>query len=71
MKTLLSLFCLFLLGSSVMAQAGKTTITGIVKNADGKPVEGATVSLVKEKPVKSVATNATGIFSFEKIMDGT
>ena len=70
MKTLLTTLLLVLFTSAAMAQAGKTTITGTVKNGEGKPLEGATVTLLQAKPIKTTATNAAGIFNFNNVADG-
>ncbi len=74
MRTLLNLLMLLLVGNVALAQTGKTTLTGTVKNAEGKPLEGATVSLIQvpqNKVLKTGATNVAGVFSFINIGEGT
>jgi hypothetical protein len=63
-----------LLSTVVFAQGGATTITGIVKNTDGKMVEAATVTLQHmpdKKVVKINVTNANGEFEFINIPEGS
>jgi outer membrane receptor protein involved in Fe transport len=53
-------------------QAGK--ISGTVKSADDKPIEAATVSLLKTKDsslVKISVSDKTGLYEFEKIKTGS
>ncbi len=62
--------CLFFLTSAIAQNAGK--ISGSVLKTE-KPVEGATVSLLRAKDsatVKLSASNKEGFFVFEKVADG-
>ena len=64
---LVSLFSITTLG-----QGGK--ISGRITSADNKPIEGASVSLLKESDsslVKLAITDKQGVYEFEKIKKGT
>lgn len=69
------LFTLILIAVASLAQAQTKSgkIIGSLKNADGKAVEAATVSLmdaVKKSLVKVSITNKEGSFEFERIPEG-
>lgn len=75
MKTIyktLSAFLLLFVSIIADAQTGNK-ITGIVK-ADAKPIEAATISLLKLKDtslVKIAVTDKNGVYEFEKIKEGS
>src|SRR5437868_699728 len=70
-KSIVFLFSLVLLSLSSLAQTGK--IAGIVADAAGLPVAGATVVLRDKatRSERSVTTNANGEFSFESGCPGS
>jgi len=72
MKVLFSLL-LSLLTMSVIAQSRIGKVSGQVIDESQKPVEGATVSLLKGKDaalVKVAVSNKQGLYEFEKIAEG-
>ena len=74
MKKLFTVLFVMMFTISAFAQAGKTTITGTMKNGDGKPLEAATVTLQHmpdKKLVKVNVTNTKGEFEFINIAEGT
>lgn len=73
MKTISSLLTALLLTTLLYAQSKPGKISGMVTNADNKPVESATVQLLKAKDkalVKVAITDKAGNYSFEKIAEG-
>ena len=69
MRTLIILIAIQLCVISLNAQ-----VNGRVKDEEGKPVKGATVSLLRSKDsalVKLAATQADGTFSFAGIKEGS
>lgn len=69
MRTLIILIAIQLVFSSLQAQ-----VVGLVKDEEGKPVKGATVSLLHSKDsllVKLAATQADGAYSFTGIPQGS
>lgn len=65
-----SAFCF----NQASAQSGQARISGVVRNHDDKPVEAATVSLLRAKDatlVKTSLTDAEGRFEFENLKDDT
>ncbi len=74
MKKLFTLLSMVIFAASAFAQAGKTTITGMIKSGDGKPLEAATLTLQHmpdKKLVKVNITNAKGEYEFLNIGEGT
>lgn len=65
---------LFLLFSTIIALASNAQqITGFAKDADGKPLNGATVSLLKDTGkaiLKYTVTKDNGGYSFDNVKDG-
>lgn len=67
-------FYLLLLLSSLSVSLMAQKITGVVTDESGKPVNGSTVSLLKENDsavVKYTATTADGKYQFERVANGT
>jgi len=67
------LFLFLAVATIAQAQNKQGKITGSVKNAEGKALEAATVSLLKlenQSLVKVSITNKEGNFEFEKIQEG-
>jgi len=69
------IFSLLLVCVSVLAMAQTKTgkISGVIKNAEGKAIEAATVSLLKadnQSLVKVSVSDKNGVFEFERIADG-
>ncbi|HEX2682523.1 MAG TPA: outer membrane beta-barrel protein, partial [Ferruginibacter sp.] len=74
MKKIYSLLSAMLLTILVFAQDKPGKITGTVLNADQKPVESATVQLLKSGDkalVRSAITDKSGNYSFERIAEGS
>ena len=66
------LFCTVLLASFAQAQTGK--INGLVKSADNKSIDAATVSLLHAKDsslAKIAVTDKAGAFEFDKLNTGS
>lgn len=73
MKKIIVVLTTFLSTTLLHAQDKPGIITGTLINSDGKPVESATVQLLKATDntlVKTAVTNKDGSFSFEKIAEG-
>jgi len=73
MKSIITLLSLFLFFHLSQAQTKNGRISGSVKDASAKAVEGGTVSLHKSKDsslVKVALTNKQGDYEFEKIAEG-
>lgn len=73
MKKIPLFLFIFLLSSSIFAQTRQGKITGTLSSTDNKPIEAATVQLMKatEKGLVKVAlSDKSGAYSFEKIADG-
>ena len=73
MKKITAFVAAILLTSVLYAQDKPGKITGVILGTDDKPVEAATVQLLKKSDkalVKVALTDKAGIFSFEKISDG-
>lgn len=68
MKLVLSAFCTFILMANISAQS-KISIRGVVKNEDGKPLSGASVSLFYDAVKDSIktVTNEKGVFNFNAV----
>src|SRR5258705_7409328 len=70
------LFLFFLFSGIVAVTSAQTkngTINGIINSDEGKPLEAATVLLLKEKDssiAKTATTDKLGLFSFAKIAEG-
>jgi iron complex outermembrane receptor protein len=64
---------LFTLVATILTVFSATAqVSGLVKDADGKPLAGVTVSLLKDTTiVKLAATKENGVYSFENISEGT
>ncbi len=63
----------FLLIALLFAVGGQSQISGVAKDAQGKPVKGATISLLATKDsavVKLAVTKETGIFNFTDVKQG-
>ncbi|MEO7310176.1 MAG: TonB-dependent receptor [Chitinophagaceae bacterium] len=74
MKKILGLVMALTLITTAQAKPQATLVYGIVKNADEKPLEAITVTLLElpeKKVVKINMTNAKGEFEFENIKEGT
>ena len=68
MRILFTFLTLALTAFGVNAQQ----ISGIAKDADGKPLSGATITLLKETAVVKLALSKTdGAYSFSDIKEGT
>ncbi len=73
MKRALSLLTVVLITTFLHAQNKPGTINGALSDSTGKPVEAATVQLLKasdQSLVKTVISDKAGNFSFEKIAEG-
>jgi iron complex outermembrane recepter protein len=73
MKKFFFSFCVLLLTLMLQAQTKTGSISGTVLNPDKKPVEAATVQLLKAENkalVKTSLTDRNGNYSFEKIAEG-
>ncbi|HEX8279303.1 MAG TPA: carboxypeptidase regulatory-like domain-containing protein, partial [Segetibacter sp.] len=71
--TLIILVVTAFFSASVAGQNKTGKVTGIAQSADGKAIEGTTVTLLKAKDsslVKVALSNKTGEFELEKIADG-
>src|SRR5262245_56785414 len=73
MKTTLLLISALLLSVVLPAQTKTGRISGSIVTADKKPLESATIQLLKadnKSLVKSSITDKSGNFSFEKLAEG-
>lgn len=71
--SLLILCIMFTALSHCAAASGPFSVSGIVTDAGGNPVPGASVSLVNsyQKTEKTTTTNATGYFDFTNVRSDT
>ena len=73
MKKTITLITLFIFSMTVFAQEKNGKINGTVTDAGQKPIEAATVQLLKADTkalVKAVLTNKEGVFEIEKVAAG-
>ena len=75
---LLKLLTIFLLcigfANAVLAQAGTTKVSGLLQDADAKPMDYATVSILATKDsaiIQGTLTTETGAYHFDNIKPGT
>ncbi|MES2772974.1 MAG: outer membrane beta-barrel family protein [Bacteroidota bacterium] len=74
MKKILVVLVALITVASAHAKQQATRIYGIINNADDKPVDGATVTLLQlpaKKVMKINITNAKGEFEFENVKEGS
>ena len=72
MKLISFLVCIAISITSI-AQTKNGKISGVVTDETQKPIDGATISLLRSKDavlVKVAVSNKQGIYEFEKIADG-
>ncbi len=73
MKNVFTILCLLLVIQQATAQTKNGRISGVVKDAGGKTIEAATVSLLRVKDtslVKVAISNKIGEFEFDRIENG-
>jgi len=68
MRTTITLILAGLYSFTATAQQ----VTGVIKDADGAPLNGATITLLRDTTiVKLGVTNATGVYAFAAVKEGT
>src|SRR5687767_14027692 len=71
-KSILMLMLSLCLCFSVYSQAGTSSVTGTISDAQGDIVPGATVVLTSEQNVRRTAmTNESGVYTFASVQPGT
>ena len=65
-------FITLLLAGLYSLTANAQQVSGITKDADGKPLNGATITLLKDSSIAKLGvTNASGIYTFAAVKPGT
>lgn len=70
-RSALSLVLLMLFSVSAWAQAGTSSITGTVTDAQGNTVPNANVTLVSGNNRRTAVTNDSGVYTFSAVQTGT